>query len=113
MMIASDRLNTAGTAALGLLSPRMGKLLVTSSGYQGMTLWDVQTGRAKGQMINPSNSEGIAAAFTHGYVSRQTLPVWISLCEDRYDTLVILLGDERHASCHEFGHSGLVPSRPS
>src|SRR5258708_4588433 len=48
---------------LGASFSRDGKFLVTSSGYQGMTLWDVATGRAIGQLNSPSNGDGIAAAF--------------------------------------------------
>src|SRR5437879_2894834 len=47
----------------GAFSPD-GKFLVTSAGYQGITLWDVGTGRALGQLANPINSQGISAAFT-------------------------------------------------
>src|SRR5207244_2238187 len=40
-----------------------GKLLVTA-GNQGMTLWDVGSGRALGQFSHEYNNEGLSAAFT-------------------------------------------------
>jgi WD40 repeat protein len=53
-----------GRGGVGAAFSPDGKLLVTASGYQGMTVWDVGSGRALGQFLSQSNSEGVAAAFT-------------------------------------------------
>jgi WD40 repeat protein len=41
-----------------------GKLLVTGSGYQGVSWWDVRTGRSLDQAAQLNHQEGLTAAFT-------------------------------------------------
>jgi len=54
----------AGREGVGAAFSPDGKLLITSMGYQGMTLWEVSSGRALGQFLSSGRSEGMSAAFT-------------------------------------------------
>jgi hypothetical protein len=53
-----------GNAVNGAAFSPDGKLLVTSTGFQGLSLWDVRSGRSLGQFSNPTNNQGAVAAFT-------------------------------------------------
>jgi hypothetical protein len=58
------RMYYPGRGGIGAAFSRDGKLLLTASGYQGMVLWDVRSGRQLAQFLERSGNEGVSAAFT-------------------------------------------------
>lgn len=53
-----------GRGAIGAAFSPDGKLLVTGSAFQGMTLWDVGAGRVLSQLPTTANNGGLSAVFT-------------------------------------------------